>query len=160
MVHTKSLRCLLATTLLLGSAGLGCSTAHYDGEGPEPPAQARCLVKPIFLDASRRETTPLDHVRSVTLIQYERQEQDEGVVVKRWPGDTSGQYKYVEEEKRRLTLADFPDGLIPLEPGLYQFDHNSVSGQPPSGYYGKSDFFEINAGDETLDVEISLFPAI
>jgi hypothetical protein len=119
-----------------------------------------CLVKPVFIHACNREPIPLDHVGSVTLIRYEQQPQDKGVTMKRWAGDTSGQYKYVEKEKRKLKLSDFPDGVIPLEPVLYQFNHNSVYGQPPSGFYGKSNFFEIKPGEEIIDVQILLNPAI
>ena len=137
------------------------ATFDYTGEGVKQVMQNICLVKPIFfIRPWKNEPIPLDHIRSVTLTRYERQEQNEGVSVKRWAGDTSGQYKFVEKEKRRLKLGDFPDGVIPLEPGLYQFNHNSVNGQPPSGFYGKSSFFEIKAGEETVDIQIPLNPAI
>ena len=132
----------------------------YSGAGIEKVTQNRCLIRPIFLNVSNQEVIPFEHVRSITLIRYERQKQDEGIVVKRWAGDTSGQYKYVEKEKRKLNLSDFPERVIPLEPGIYQFNHNSVYGQPPSGFYGKSTFFEIKAGEEIIDVQIPLNPAI
>jgi len=119
-----------------------------------------CLVKPIFMVIGFEKPMPLDNISTVTLIRYEKQPQDEGVTIKRWAGDTSGQYKYVEKEKRTLNLRDFPGGLIPLETGIYQFNHNSVYGQPPSGFYGESSFFEIKAGEETIDVQIPLNPAI
>ena len=122
--------------------------------------QNRCLVKPAFLDAGHETPMSLDEIRSVTLIRYKRQKQDEGVTMKRWAGDTSGRYKYVVKEKRELKLSDFPERVIPLEPGLYQFKHNSVYGQPPSGFYGESNFFEIKPGEETLDVQIQLYMAI
>ena len=136
------------------------ATFDYSGEGVNQVMQNRCLVKPGFIHAWNREPIPLDHIGSVTLIRYERKKQDEGVTVKRWAGDTSGQYKYVEKEKRKLNLSDFPKGLIPLEPGLYRFEHNSVYGQPPSGFYGESSLFEIKPGEETVDVQIPLYPAI
>lgn len=132
----------------------------YSGAGVENVTQNRCLIKPIFLNVSNQEVIPFEHIRSITLVRYERQKQDEGIVVKRWAGDTSGQYKYVEKEKRKLNLSDFPGGLIPLESGIYQFNHNSVYGQPPSGFYGESNFFEIKPGEETLDVQIPLYMAI
>jgi len=137
------------------------ATFDYSGEGVNQVMENICLVKPIFFILPwERESKPNDYISSVTLIRYEEQPQDEGVTIKRWAGDTSGQYKYVEKEKRKLNLSDFPGGVIPLEPGLYQFKHNSVYGQPPSGFYGKSNFFEIKAGEETLDVQIPLNPAI
>ena len=132
----------------------------YTGKGLEQVLRNMCLVKPVFMHVRNREPMPFDHVNSVTLIRYERQPQDEGVTIKRWAGDTSGRYKYVEKEKRVLKFSHFPDGVIFLEPGIYQFKHNSVSGQPPSGFYGESNFFEIKAGEETIDVQIPLYPAI
>lgn len=136
------------------------ATFDYSGKGVNLVTGNRRLVKPVFIHARKKEPIPLDHVGSVTLIRYERKKQDEGVTIKRWAGDTSGQYKYVKKEERRLNLKDFPEGLIPLEPGIYQFNHNSVHGQPPSGFYGKSNFFEIKPGEETIDVQIPLYPAI
>jgi len=132
----------------------------YTGTGVEKVTQNRWLVKPIFFNVSDQSVMPFDHVGSVALIHYERQKQDEGATIKRWAGDTSGQYKYVEKEKRKLKLSDFPGGVIPLEPGIYQFKHNSVRGKPPSGFYGMSNFFEIRLGEETVDVQIPLNPAI
>ena len=132
----------------------------YSGAGIENVTQNRCLIRPIFLNVSNQEVIPFEHIRSITLIRYERQKQDEGIVVKHWEGDTSGRYKYVEKEKRKLNLSDFPGGLILLEPGIYQFNHNSVRGKPPSGFYGESNFFEIKAGEEIIDVQIPLYPAV
>ena len=131
----------------------------YTGTGVEKVTQSRCLVMPIFFNVSDQSVMPFDHVRSLTLVRYERQKQDEGIVIKRWAGDTSGQYKYVEKERRALNLSDFPGGLFLLEPGIYQFKHNSVYGQPPSGFYGKSSFFLIKAGEELIKIQIRLNPA-
>ena len=132
----------------------------YSGAGVEKVTQYGCLIKPIFLNVSNQETISFEYLRSITLIRYERRKQDEGVVIKRWAGDTSGQYKDVEKERRDLKSSDFSGGLILLEPGIYQFKHNSVSGKPPSGFYGESNFFEIKMGEEIMDVEILLYPAI
>lgn len=132
----------------------------YTGTEVEKVTQNRCLVKPIFFNVSDQSVMPFDHVGSVTLIRYERKQQDEGVSVKRWAGDTSGRYQYVEKEKRELKLSDFPERVIPLEPGFYQFKHNSVTERPLSGFYGESNFFEIKPGEETLDVQIQLYTAI
>ncbi|MBW2622964.1 MAG: hypothetical protein JRD68_08660 [Deltaproteobacteria bacterium] len=137
------------------------ATFDYSGEGVNQVMENICLVKPIFFILPwERESKPNDYINSVTLIRYEKQPQDEGVIMKRWAGDTSGQYKYVVKEKRELKLSDFPERVIPLEPGIYQFKHNSVTGRPPSGFYGESNFFEIKPGEETLDVQIPLYMAI
>jgi|GEM_PF-2715003 len=130
------------------------------GEEVNQVTEKICLVKPIFIDVAYGKPMGLDDVSTVNLIRYEKQPQDEGVTMKHWSGETSDRNKYVEKEKRKLNLSDFPDGIIPLEPGLYQFNHNSVNGQPPSGFYGKSNFIEIKPGEETLDVKITLNPAI
>lgn len=42
----------------------------------------------------------------------------------------------------------------------YQFNHNSVYGQPPSGFYGESNFFEVKPGQENLEVQVPLNAAI
>ncbi|MBW1782158.1 MAG: hypothetical protein JRL30_15640 [Deltaproteobacteria bacterium] len=136
------------------------ATFDYSGKGVSSVMEDNCLVKPVFFDAKYGKPMTLDNIRSVTLISYKRQKQDEGVTMKRWAGDTSGQHKYVVKEKRELKLSDFPEGVIPLEPGIYQFKHNSVTGRPPSGFYGESSFFEIKPGEETLDVQIPLYMAI
>ncbi len=137
------------------------ATFDYSGKGVSSVMENRCLVKPIFFMLPwKKESKPNDDINSVTLIRYDKQPQDEGVTMKRWAGDTSGQYKYVVKEKRELKISDFPEGVIPLEPGLYQFKHNSVTGRPPSGFYGESNFFEIKPGEETLDVQIPLYMAI
>ncbi len=132
----------------------------YTGTGVEKVTEGQCLVRPIFFNVSIQSVMPFDHVGSVVLIRYERQKQNKGVVVKRWPGDVSSQYKYVEKERQELKLSDLSGGLMSLEPGIYQFKHNSVHGQPPSGFYGESIFFEIKAGEETVNVQILLHPAI
>jgi len=137
------------------------ATFDYSGKGVSSVMQNRCLVKLIFFILPwKKGSKPNDDINSVTLIRYDKQPQDEGVTMKRWAGDTSGQYKYVVKEKRELKISDFPERVIPLEPGLYQFKHNSVTGRPPSGFYGKSNFFEIKPGEETLDVQIPLYMAI
>ena len=137
------------------------ATFDYSGEGVNLVMEKICLVKPIFFILPwERESKPDDHINSVTLTRYAKQPQDEGVTIKRWAGDTSGRYKYVAKEKKELKLSDFPERLIPLGPGIYQFNHNSVRGQPPSGFYGKSSLFEIKLGKETVEVRIPLYPAI
>lgn len=45
------------------------------------------------------------------------------------------------------------------EKNVSQLKHNSAYGQPPSGFYGKSIFFEVKAEDEIVEVQIPLYPA-
>ena len=102
----------------------------------------------------------LEDLGSVTLIRYERREQAKGVKIQRWEGDTACQYQYVEIDRRELNSADLPEGILSLQPGFYQFKHRSASGEPPSGFYGESPVFEIEAGDKTIEVQVPLNPAI
>ena len=134
----------------------------YTGKGVEKVMQNVCLIKPIFINISNQAVMPFERVRSITLIRYEKQPQDEGVTIKRWAGDAASQYKYVEKERRELTSNDLSGGVISLEPGIYQFKHNSVRGTRgmTSGFYGKSNFFEIKSEDEIIEVRIPLYPAI
>lgn len=134
----------------------------YTNKGVENVTENRCMVKPIFINTSRKVLMSFKDVRTITLIRYEKQPQDKGVTMKRWSGDTSGEYKYVEKERRELKSNDLSGGLLSLEPGIYQFKHSSVSGTRgmTSGYYGKSNFFEIKAGEEFLEVKILLNMAI
>ena len=136
------------------------ATVDVPGDMEKTTAATPCTVKPLFMDAGRDGSFPAGYIQTVTLIRYERQPQDEGVVMKRWAGDTSGNTKTVEIESQKLKLSDYPDGLIPLEPGLYQFKHSSVSGMPPSGYYGQSRFFEIKPGQKPLEIQVLLNAAI
>jgi len=136
------------------------ATLDYTGKEAEETEQNQCRVSPVFFNPGSDQAMSVDDVGTVTLIRYEKQPQDEGIVVKRWAGDTSGEYKYVEIEKRTLTPDQFTDGMLSLEPGFYQLQHNSVSGQPSSGYYGKSDLFEIKPGQKNIEVNVPLFPAI
>jgi hypothetical protein len=118
------------------------------------------IVKPIFHVAGADAPTALEDLGSVTLIRYEKKPQDEGIVVKRWTGDTSGEFKQVELNRRELNAADLPEGILSLQPGFYQFKHNSVSGKPPSGFYGESPVFEVRPENEPVEIHIQLYPAI
>jgi len=134
----------------------------YTGKGLKKGMQSTCLIKPIFINISNQAVMPFDRVRSIILIRYEKQPQDKGVTIKRWAGDTASQYKYVEKEKRKLSLNDFPEGHILLAPGIYQIKHNSVKGVSgmTSGYYGKSTYFAIKPESKMIEVRIPLYPAI
>ncbi|MGD9780828.1 MAG: hypothetical protein AB7V14_01605 [Kiritimatiellia bacterium] len=134
--------------------------ATCDVPGNGTGAANRGNVRFLFKDADGKDFGAADWIHTLTLLRCEQQPQDEGVVMKRWAGDTSGETKTVVIEERKLKLSDFPDGLIPLEPGLYQFKHNSVSGNPPTGFYGESPVFEVRPESETVEVQVQLYPAI
>ena len=118
------------------------------------------IVKPVFQIAGVEAPASLEDLGSVTLIRYERREQAKGVQVRRWEGDTANQYQYVELNRCELNSADLPEGIISLQPGFYQFKHNSVSGQPPSGFYGESPVFEIQSEQKAVEIKVQLYPAI
>ena len=118
------------------------------------------VVKLVCRVVGQTAAMPLEHFGTVTLIRYEQRGQAKGMQVRRWAGDTSGQYRHVEISRRELTAADLPEGIISLQPGFYQFKHNSVSGRPPSGFYGESPFFEVASEEKPVIIKILLFPAI
>jgi hypothetical protein len=136
------------------------TTFEYAGDGTQdaPPPQGR--VKPVFQVVGADVTMPLEHLGSVILVEYDRREQAKGVTSQRWPGDKSGRYQFVELNRRQLKSADLPGGILLLGPGFYQFKHNSVSGRPPTGFYGESHVFEITVEEKPVIIEILLFPAI
>lgn len=134
--------------------------ATCDVPGDGTVAANRGNVRFLFRDADGKDFEAGDWIHTLTLLRCEEQPQDEGVVMKRWAGDTSGETKTVVIEERKLKLSDFPDGLIPLEPGLYQFKHNSVSGMPPSGFYGESPVFRVRPESKPVEIHIQLYPAI
>lgn len=153
--------CLLII-LLIGIASLGCkpTTRTSNTNNPDQAKPYSGMVKLVFVDIQSEKAMPFDVVNWVTLVRFERRPQDAGVEIKRWPGDTSGQYKYVELERRTIDLSEYTNGQMLIETGMYQIKHNSVSGMPPSGYYGDSEFFEIEVGDKLKEIRIVLYPAI
>ncbi len=134
----------------------------YTGKGVEKVIENRCMVKPILVDTHFQTIIPLKHVSTLTLIRYKKQPQDKGVTMKRWAGDTSGEYKYVETERRDLKFSDLVGGFLSLEPGFYQFKYNSVRGTNgmTSGYYGRSGLFELKSGEDLIEVRVFLHAAI
>ncbi len=118
------------------------------------------IVKPVFQVVGAAAPVSLESLGSVTLIRYEKKLQTEGVVMKRWGGDVSGDFKHVELNRRELNAADLPEGVLSLQPGFYQFRHHSVSGRPPTGFYGESPVFEVRPEKKIIEVRVQLFPAI
>lgn len=118
------------------------------------------IVKPVFQVSGADTSMSLDDLGSVTLIRYERREQAKGVQIRRWEGDTASQYQHVELNRREISSADIPEGVLSLQPGFYQLRHNSVSGKPPTGFYGESRVFEIMPTEQPVEVHVLLYPAI
>lgn len=162
MINSTSSKSVLVICVLLIFGGLGCDKDRPPaGSVPWGPlVQGGGKVKLSLIQVGHEATLPLDAISSVTLLRYTREAQDEGAGSQRWPGDTSGQYTYTEIGQWDVLLSGFPGGLMPLESGIYQFKHNSVSGQPPSGFYGHSDYFEVKAQEDVMLVQIQLNAAI
>jgi hypothetical protein len=162
MANSTTSRRFLVTCLLLIMIVSGCDKDRSPSKLVfiEPVGKDTGQVKLILIQAGDETIISPNTLRLVTLTRYAREAQEEGASSQRWPGDTSGQYRYVEQGLWEVRLSDFPGGLIPLEPGFYQFKHNSVTGQPPSGFYGNSDYFEIKAGEEVVLVQLELNAAI
>lgn len=148
--------------LFLGLSSVAHSMSGMPAEPVlmKPVAPQACSVKLLFFDQGNQQVIPIAQIQSIKLIPYQRQRQDKGFTIKRWLGDTASQYKYIAQEKQQLKLKDYSDGSILLQPGTYQIKHNSVSGHPPSGYYGHSSFFTIEPGQEIINVSVFLYPAI
>lgn len=73
--------------------------------------------------------------------------------MQRWSGDTAYQYQYNEISREAVNITKLPDKMIVLEPGFYQFEYNDVRSDPPVGFYGKSNIFEVKDGeDKNIDV--------
>ncbi len=131
----------------------------YTGAGVENILENSCLINPVFTIAPQEEKVPSDSINSLTLIRYDRQPLDE--VSDHSGGETAVQYRYVETGRRELKGDYFHNGLLlKLERGFYQFKHNSVRGNPPSGFYGESAYFEADPKREIMNVKILLYPAI
>lgn len=118
------------------------------------------IVKPVFQVVGKDAPMSLESLGSVTLIRYERRPQAEGVAMKRWTGDVSGDVQHVEVDRRELNAADLPEGSLSLPPGFYRFKHLSASGDPPTGFYGESPVFEVRPESQSVEIQIRLHPAI
>ena len=163
MVKKNLKKKVLVVVLAFILFGFGCKQSPFFEKSKDPDSGKPYLglIKLSFFHAETEELIPVKYIKTATLIRYTRQQQDKGVEIKRWDSDKSGKYKYVERDRQELNLSDFAGGpVLLLESGMYQIKHNSVSGQPPSGYYGKSNYFEIRAGEEPMEVKILLNSAI
>ena len=93
-----------------------------------------------------------------SLVMLKRNKKKKGVI-KRWAGDKN-QFSNLETVmEKRLVAGDLENGAITVKPGWYQIRFNSVRGNPPSGYYGRSVAVKAKKG-ELIVVPVMLFPAI
>jgi len=153
---------LTCITLLIALICVGCKPKSTSSQSTDPD-QAKPylgLVEVIFINAQSEEPMPHNSIKNATLIRYAHESKDPEVDIKRWSGDKGSVHNYVELESRDVLFSDHPGMKMLIRTGIYQIKHNSVTGTPPSGYYGESAFFEIKAGDEPIEVKIVLYPAI
>ena len=149
---------LLFFMLILGN---GCKPkVIVNGPNSGEDTVQLCMLDLTFFNRWAEEPMALEHMGSATLVRYKREPQHPGVQIKRWEGDTRGQYKYVEIERTQISLRDFINTPLKVRPGFYQVEYNSVRGQPPSGFYGESPLFDITPGEKVKEVRIDLNAAI
>lgn len=120
------------------------------------PADA-CIVDVLFTSSGPGVPKPLSAPGRLTLVRLERQPREPGTEVRTRAGAEPIRHELVEAERSEVTLP--PDARLRLEPGVYRLEHNSVSGSPPAGYYGKSQPFDAVAGT-AVRVTVGLTPAI
>ena len=162
MVKTITQKKFLSMLCLICIFCFACKiTPHsFNNQNPDQKKPFMSLIKMNFINIATNKPINFKYIQKATLIRYSKEPQEQGVTIKRWAGDTSGKYKYLEQNKRVLTLADYVEGNILLKTGIYQIKHNSISGQPPSGYYGKNHFFEIKVEETLPEIKILLSSAI
>lgn len=79
--------------------------------------------------------------------------------MQRWTGDTAYQNQYNEISREAVNITKLPRKMLVLEPGFYQFEYNDVHGDPPAGFYGGSEVFEVKAGND-MEIPVWIKPAI
>jgi hypothetical protein len=123
-----------------------CSTFVY----PRHQASLKpSKVKPMV--CSRKDKNNCFMPKKITLVTLSKQKRQG--VLKRWAGDTAYEYEYKETERKVIDMTKKVDHSLTLKPGYYQILYNDVSGEPPSGFYGKSEVFEVkDGGNRCVDV--------
>lgn len=96
---------------------------------------------------------------NITLIKLEKDKHKKGTI-KRWAGDKNQLLNLKIVDEKKISAEDYDDdGVLPVKPGLYKVDFNSVEGDPPSGFYGKSALIDVKGG-RFIIVPVAAFPAI
>ena len=117
--------------------------------------QKQAIVKLQFYERYSRKRIKDGSFLSVTLVKLKRIPTRGVIIQKR--GDTPEKYSYVEVSRKSFDLDKYR--LVSLEPGFYWFEYNDIRGNPPAGFYGRSDLFEIK-GSEEVTISVWLDSAI
>ena len=109
----------------------------------------RATITPQFHDRYSHQKIKEGTFSTVMLVKLKRVPTT-GVIIQK-KRDTPEKYRYVEVSRKVVDLGQ--NRSLLLDSGFYRFEYNDVSGDPPSGFYGKSDVFEVKGGgDMVIDV--------
>jgi hypothetical protein len=107
------------------------------------------MVTPQFYDRFNRKKIREGTFSTVTLVKL-KQVPAKGIIIRR-KGDTPNKDNYVEISRKSINLNKHKS--ISLEPGYYRFEYNDLMGDPPVGFYDRSDIFEVqDGGERSVDI--------
>ena len=132
---------------------ISCTPPIWNTQSVSPPRKKSAEITPLICFHKNDCHTP----DRITLLHLSRQKRKG--VVKRWSGDTACTYSYKELSKELIDMKNLPDKKIILESGFYRFEYNDVRGNPPAGFYGKSEVFEVKAGG-VIEIKVRLNSAL
>jgi hypothetical protein len=112
-------------------------------------------IQPLFFTRSGREKIDGSLLSNITLVTL-KQTASKGIVQISGTDDPES-YRYEEVSKKTIDLTQ--KGVFYLKPGFYQLIYNDTEGDPPAGFYGKSDLFEVKE-EERIVVPVWVEPAI
>jgi hypothetical protein len=112
-------------------------------------------IQPLFFIRSSREKIDRSLLSNITLVTL-KQAASKGLV-RIYGTDDTESYSYEEVSRKIIDLAQ--KRVVRLKPGFYRLIYNDIQGDPPAGFYGKSDLFEVK-DEEKITVSVWMEPAI
>ena len=103
-------------------------------------------ITPQFYNRFNRGKLKEGAFSTITLVKLKRVPTT--VVVIQKEGDRPDKYAYVVVSKKVIALTKHQS--ISLESGFYRFEYNDVRGNPPAGFYGGSNVFEVKGGEDMV----------
>ncbi len=135
--------------------GFACPTSIRKSDKGTERSAKQAIITSRFYDRFNRKKIKEGTFSTITLVKL-KQVSAKAIII-RWKGDTPNKYDHVEVSRKTIDLRKHKS--IFLKPGFYRFEYNDVRGNPPAGFYGKSDLFEVkDEGD--MEIEIGVNPAI